>query len=59
MEKIILIADEGKMYTNGSAYGVEVYLAMGEDPTNWYQISEEEATTLFPDLIEDEIKEDG
>lgn len=59
MEKIILIADEGKMYTNGSAYGVEVYLAMGEDPANWYQISKEEATTIFLDLIEDEIKEDG
>lgn len=43
MERIILIADEGKIYTNSSAYGVEVYLAVGEDPANWYQISEEEA----------------
>ena len=45
MERIILIADEGKLYTNGSAYGVEVYLATGEDPANWHQISKEEYQT--------------
>ena len=42
MDRIILIADEGKVYTNGSAYGVEVYLAVDENPANWYQISKEE-----------------
>ena len=42
MERIILIANEGKIYTNGSAYGVEVYLAIDENPANWYQISREE-----------------
>ena len=51
MERIILIADEGKVYTNGSAYGVEIYLAIDDSPANWYQISEEE-------LINYEIKED-
>ena len=42
MERIILIADEDKIYTNGSAYGVEVYLAVDENPANWYQIGKEE-----------------
>lgn len=42
MDRIVLIADEGKVYTNGSAYGVEAYLAIGEDPANWYQVSKEE-----------------
>ena len=36
MDRVTLIADEGKVYTNGSAYGDEVYLAVGEDPANWY-----------------------
>jgi hypothetical protein len=36
MERIILIADEGKIYTNGSTYGSEVYLAINADPANWY-----------------------
>ena len=42
MDRVTLIADEGKIYTNGSVYGSEVYLAIGEDPANWYQISKEE-----------------
>ena len=42
MERIILIADEGKVYTNGSTYGTEVHLAIDENPANWYQISREE-----------------
>lgn len=42
MERIILIADDGKVYTNGSAYGVEVYLGVNDAPENWYQISKEE-----------------
>ena len=42
MERIILIADEGKVYTNGSSYGVEVYLGTDDSPANWWEISEEE-----------------
>ena len=42
MDRIILIADEGKVYTNGSAYGVEVYLGTDDSPANWYQVSKEE-----------------
>ena len=42
MDRIVLIADEGKVYTNGSAYGDEVYLAIDENPANWYQVDKEE-----------------
>ena len=42
MAQIILIADEGKVYTNGSAYGLEVYLGTGDSVENWYQVDIEE-----------------
>ena len=38
----ILYADEGKVLTNGEAYGKILYLAIDEDPNNWYEITEEE-----------------
>ena len=46
MDRIILIADDGKVYTNGSTYGVEVYLAIGESPSNWWEITNEEYEAL-------------
>ena len=42
MKRFILIADEGKVYTNGSAYGVEVYLGANDNANNWYQVDIEE-----------------
>ena len=50
MDRIILIADEGKVYTNGSAYGVEVYLGTDDSPANWYQVDIEE--------LEKEVEQD-
>jgi hypothetical protein len=51
MDRVTLIADEGKIYTNGSAYGVEVYLAVGEDPANWWEIATEEYEALQQEEI--------
>ena len=36
----ILKPDEGKVLTNGSAYGTEAKLAPGDSPENWREIDE-------------------
>ena len=42
MDRIVLKADSGKIYTNGESYGHIIYLAVGEDASEYYQITEEE-----------------
>ena len=36
----ILTPAEGKVLTNGSAYGTEAKLAPGDSPENWHEIDE-------------------
>lgn len=40
--RIKLTASDGKVLTNGTEYGKEIYLADTENPANWYEITEEE-----------------
>lgn len=42
MTRVILRADEGKIYTDGLHYGTIIYLAEGKNPLEYYQISLEE-----------------
>ena len=46
IEKIIelkkLIASEGTILTNGSAYGTEIYLGKNDSAENWHEISLDE-----------------
>lgn len=45
MERVtrtVLIADEGMVLTNGTAYGKSVYLGAEDDVSKWYEISEDE-----------------
>ena len=42
MERIILKAREGYVYTNGTDYGKIIYLANGISPNIYYEITEEE-----------------
>ena len=46
-EKIVLIADEGMIYTNGSAYGYKVELGTGDSADNWHQIPIEEYEAMM------------
>lgn len=39
-------ADEGKVLTNGTAFGSIVYLGKNDRIENWYEITEEEAERL-------------
>lgn len=40
--RIKLTASDGKVLTNGTEYGKEIYLADTESPANWYEITETE-----------------
>lgn len=40
-----LVADEGKVYTNGTVYGKTIDLGVSDSSDNWYQISENEMPT--------------
>ncbi len=42
IQRIMLIADEGKILTNGEFYGRTLYLAEGSDATAYHEISEAE-----------------
>lgn len=48
-----LTADNGKVLTNGEAYGTEIYLGVGDSPANWHEITTEEYEAV---LAEEEAK---
>lgn len=45
--RVVLIAAEGMIYTNGDAFGKTVYLAEGENADGWYEIPEAEFNDAF------------
>jgi hypothetical protein len=47
-------ADEGKMLTNGNAYGKIVELGIGDNSDNWHEITEEEYNAILEKEVEDE-----
>lgn len=42
MERVVLTASDGMVYTDGSIGGKIVYLAEGETADKWYEIPENE-----------------
>lgn len=38
-----VIADEGKILTNGETYAHHLWLSIYDSPSNWQEINEEEA----------------
>jgi len=47
-----LTAGEGMMFTDGETFGTKVYLAPGDSPDNWREISTEEAQALMDKLTQ-------
>ena len=41
-ERIVIYADEGKVLTDGKTYGTQIFLACGESPENYHEISRDE-----------------
>lgn len=46
-ERVILTADEGMVLTDGVNYGRTIYLAEGDDPATYYQITESEYEAIL------------
>ena len=53
MERTILKAKDGYIFTNGETYGETIYLAEGEDGKDFYEITKEE----YKKKVEDEQTE--
>ena len=45
--RVILTADDGMFYTNGTDYGQVVWLAVGADPAAYYKITEAEYNAIM------------
>jgi len=41
MERVILTASDGMVYTNGISGGKKIYLAEGQSADGWYEIAEQ------------------
>ena len=53
--RIHLIADEGKIYTNGTIYGTDIYLAEGIDNEGFYMIDKAEYEAKTKEEAEKQI----
>ena len=42
MNRLMMVATDGMILTNGETYGREIYLGNGDSPENWYEITEAE-----------------
>lgn len=42
-----LTASEGIVFTNGEAYGKEIYLGINDSPENWHEITDEEYAKII------------
>ena len=47
MNRVVLRASEGMVYTNGDMWGKVIYLAVGETADGWYEIPEDEFVFTF------------
>jgi hypothetical protein len=49
-KRIVLMASEGHVLTDGETYGRIVYLASGNDGEKWYEITEAEYEAKMAEL---------
>ncbi len=47
--RIVLYAEEGKVLTDGSSYGKQIFLAEGVSEDSFYEITEEEYESIVAD----------
>lgn len=51
--RTVLYADDGRVLTNGEVYGRQIFLAEGENPDNWREITDSEAEALLAEMTAD------
>lgn len=56
-QRITLIAEDGKILTDGIHYGRIVYLIHGDDGSKWHEIPEEEYQAIMAEMEADTPKE--
>ena len=49
-----LTADEGKVLTNGEAYGKEIYLGIYDSAENWHEITDDEYEAIMAARVPDD-----
>lgn len=49
-ERIVLYADDGKMLTDGTIYGKQIFLAEGADKSAFYEVAEAEAISAMESI---------
>ena len=57
MERIILTAKDGYIFTNGTDYGKIIYLANGINPSDYYEITDEEYNKILEEQDNVEVVE--
>ena len=50
-----LIADEGKVLTNGTTFGKLITLGITDNESNWYEITEEEYAEILAEAESEEV----
>ena len=50
-KRTVIFADEGKVLTNGTVYGTQIFLAVGENESDYHEITEAEYNSI---LVEEE-----
>lgn len=53
--RVKLTAAEGMVLTNGETFGTQVFLAPGDSPDNWQEISQAEAAERMDKLTPGEV----
>lgn len=53
-ERIVLYADDGKMLTDGTIYGKQIFLAEGADKSVYYEIPETAGVFAMENTITEE-----
>lgn len=59
MKRVTLKARDGYIYTNGNDFGKIIYLAVGANSKDYYEITEEEYNSILEEKEKQELESLG